>query len=1373
MTYTGEEALPRTTGGAPQGAWKEGAGEPARAPGDGDGDGSEGAIDYPQRRSYEALSRASRWLGAKAAPLAKPEGLVTFSVVTACVVFMFVWFQPSNLLRNTTISGGDTGAHILLPWVAMHQLLPNFRLTGWTSSNWDGFPAVTFYFPLPIYSAVGLAQLIPYNIAFKLVTAAPMILMPVAAWLMGRISRAPFPIPAVLAAAVLPYMFGTEYSIYGGNIASTLAGEFADGWSLCFALIFLGLVMRGLQTGRYRAWAAVILACAFMSHIDPFMFAVVGAIVLVLMQALRARDWRPIVWWALPAGVVGVLLAAWWAWPFEERFPYVTNMGYQRITSFTSTLFPTGDTWLFILAGIGAMLSISRRRRIGELFAVLAVLAAVAFRVMPQSILWNARVLPFWFLSLYLLAALAVAEAYILVAERVSSYTITFRYAMLPGPLLVLLLVLGWVLFPLRALPGEHMGGGTVGFLGFQQKSASYIPSWITWNYSGYQAGCNASDIGCSKPRWPEFQQIVAEMDKLSKTYGCGSLMWEYQSEMNDYGTPDALTTLPYWTNGCIGSMEGLYYEASATTPFHFLNQSELSLAPSNPMVGLPYPSTREVTLGVQHLQMLGVKYFMALSPSIQQQADADPSLKLLATLGPFEVNYTSSGGSGVTGGQQRYWKIYRVLDAPRVHPLPNWPVVMKSLNNAPQPHYLQYMTTWYDDPSDWDVYVAASGPSSWARVAYDATTLPVNPAPQTQVSDIVEHNASIDFNVSRTGAPVVVTISYFPNWQVQGAKGPYRVSPNLMVVIPTSHHVHMWYGYTPVDYEGWALTILGLAGLVLLIRRPRAVMAGALLGSLGRGAGAVGPRYPDPDRFGTDGHYRHPLLPGPTGTGDGPGPTGTGAGPVEGGAGPVTGLWGPPPVGAAQAPAGSPAGLGPAQAKVAAGMGSLDDVFKAYDIRAVVPEGLNAGLARQVGAAFAAFANSPRIVVGRDMRPSGPELVAGFTEGVTSAGVDVVDLGLTSTDEMFYASGALDAPGAMFTASHNPARYNGIKLCLSGARPVGIETGLADIRAAIESGNLTTVPEGQRGTVSHRDVLADYAAKVRSFVDVPALRPLRVITDTANGMGGLVVPAVFEGLPFELDMLYPELDGTFPHHPADPIQPANLRDLQARILEKGADVGLAFDGDADRCFVVDDKAQPVSGSTTTAIVAKAMLEKYPGATVLYNLICSKAVPEIIRENGGTPVVTRVGHSFIKALMAQSGAVFGGEHSGHYYFRDNYRADSGSIAALVVLEVISKAGIPLSELRKPFDRYAGSGEINTEVADPAAIVRGIAERMARDHPEALQSDLDGVTVDFGDWWFNVRPSNTEPLVRLNVEAKHRSSCDAHTQEVLAWIKELA
>ena len=444
--------------------------------------------------------------------------------------------------------------------------------------------------------------------------------------------------------------------------------------------------------------------------------------------------------------------------------------------------------------------------------------------------------------------------------------------------------------------------------------------------------------------------------------------------------------------------------------------------------------------------------------------------------------------------------------------------------------------------------------------------------------------------------------------------------------------------------------------------------------------------------------------------------------------------------------------------------MGSLDTIFKAYDIRGVVPDELDAEVCRRIGAAFAAFAGAPTVLVARDMRPSGEDLSAAFAQGVMGQGVDVIFLGLASTDLLYYAAGRLDAPGAMFTASHNPARYNGVKLCLSGARPVGLDTGLAEIKAMVTD---PPPPASTPGASSERELIGDYAAHVRSFVDVAALRPLKVVADTANGMGGLVVPHVFEGLPYDLEILFPELDGNFPNHPADPIQPENLKSLQARVLDSGADVGLAFDGDADRVFLVDEKSEPVSGSTTTAMVAKAMLEKHPGATVIHNLICSKAVPEIIRENGGTPVRTRVGHSFIKSVMAETDAVFGGEHSGHYYFRDNYRADSGLIAAVVILELMGLAAKPLSELRVPFERYAMSGEINTLVDDdPAAVL----DRVAAAHADADLDRTDGLTVDHGGWWFNLRASNTEPLLRLNLEAGTRPECDAHVAEVQALLK---
>lgn len=454
----------------------------------------------------------------------------------------------------------------------------------------------------------------------------------------------------------------------------------------------------------------------------------------------------------------------------------------------------------------------------------------------------------------------------------------------------------------------------------------------------------------------------------------------------------------------------------------------------------------------------------------------------------------------------------------------------------------------------------------------------------------------------------------------------------------------------------------------------------------------------------------------------------------------------------------------------------SLNRIFKAYDIRGTVPDQLDVAVMERLGAAFAGFASRDartsgrgpldRILVAHDMRVTGVEFAEAFARGVTSTGVDVVHLGLASTDLLFWAAGHLDAPGAMLTASHNPARYNGVKLCLAGARPVGEQTGLAEIKQAM-TGELPVASE--QGSVTHESMLEKFAEHVRSFVDVSTLRPMKIVADAANGMGGLTAPAVFEGMPVELEMLYGELDGTFPNHPADPIQPDNLRDLQARVLATGADVGLAFDGDADRVFLVDDKGELVSGSLTTSIVAASILDKNPGATILHNLICSKAVAEIIVEHGGTPVRTRVGHSFIKAVMAETGAAFGGEHSGHYYFRDNFRADSGIIAAVTVLEVISRAGIPLSELRRPYERYADSGEINTEVSDPHAVIDAVAARF----PEADQDRLDGLTCDFGEWWFNLRPSNTEPLLRLNLEAPTRSECDERVAQVRDVIAQCA
>ena len=449
--------------------------------------------------------------------------------------------------------------------------------------------------------------------------------------------------------------------------------------------------------------------------------------------------------------------------------------------------------------------------------------------------------------------------------------------------------------------------------------------------------------------------------------------------------------------------------------------------------------------------------------------------------------------------------------------------------------------------------------------------------------------------------------------------------------------------------------------------------------------------------------------------------------------------------------------------------MADLAGIFKAYDVRGVIPDTLDAGISRAIGAAFARVVGGPAVVVAHDMRPSSPELARAFADGVTSQGVDVVFAGLGSTDLLYYGSGALDLPGAMFTASHNPAQYNGIKMCRAGAAPISAETGLDEVRRLAEEG--VPAHDGPTGTVTERDLLAGYADHLRTLVDLSGIRPLKVVVDAGNGMGGHTVPAVLEqGLPLEIVPLYFELDGTFPNHPANPLDPANIVDLQKRVRETGADIGLAFDGDADRCFVVDERGEAVPPSAITALVAVQELARDPGATVIHNLITSHAVPEIIREHGGVPVRTRVGHSYIKATMAETGAVFGGEHSAHYYFRDFWRADTGMLAAMHVLRVLGADERPLSKITSEYSRYAASGEINSEVADAAGRMAAVRAAFAG-RAGAGVDELDGLTVTLPDGsWFNLRASNTEPLLRLNVEAPDTAAVDALRDEVLAIVR---
>ena len=453
--------------------------------------------------------------------------------------------------------------------------------------------------------------------------------------------------------------------------------------------------------------------------------------------------------------------------------------------------------------------------------------------------------------------------------------------------------------------------------------------------------------------------------------------------------------------------------------------------------------------------------------------------------------------------------------------------------------------------------------------------------------------------------------------------------------------------------------------------------------------------------------------------------------------------------------------------------MTRLTSFVKAYDVRGLVGIQLTSDASRALGYAFARFvaAESAAVVIAYDMRESSPELAGAFAEGVTTAGLDVVMAGLGSTDLLYFASGRLNLPGAMFTASHNPSKYNGIKMCLAGAVPISLETGLATVRddaQAMLDGARPTVAD-RVGTVSEQNLLADYAEYLRSLVDLTEIRPLHVVVDAGNGMAGYTIPAVFDGLPLRVEELYFELDGNFPNHEANPLEPANLVDLQQEVRRTGADIGLAFDGDADRCFVIDERGDPVSPSAITGLVATRELQRHPGATILYNLISSHAVPEIVTEAGGTPIRTRVGHSFIKAEMAATNAVFGGEHSAHYYFADFFRADTGMLAAMHVLAALGGQQLPLSEFAAEYERYVDSGEINSTVQDAVAKLAEIRAWAARHDAEI--DELDGLTVLVSDGrWFNVRPSNTEPLLRLNVEAADEPAMVALRDEILALIR---
>jgi hypothetical protein len=730
------------------------------------------------------------------------QTVITGSVVALAVLFVFSQLQPSLLFANTTPSGGDMGAHVWLPAFLRDHLLHHGRITGWAPDWYAGFPALTFYFPLPSLLIVLLDVVLPYGVAFKLVTVLGVLSLPVAAYMFGRLSRMAFPGPALLAVAMVPFLFDRSpgFTIWGGNIPSTLAGEFSFSIGLSIGLIFLGVVARGLETGRHRVLAAVLLTLTGLCHVIPTLFVAAGAAVLLAQRADRHRAR-----YVLSVFAVAGLVVSFWLVPFALRLPYANDMGWEKITAYSKHLFPQNLRWVLALAAAGTISAIALWRRAALSIVAITMVAGVAFLAAPEGRLWNARFLPFWYLGLYLLAAVAVSEISLAIGSLLSGDPERpLRVSGMLAPVVALAFTLVVVSLPLErgraaAEARPYKPGLLHRWLPIPEtKDSSFIPSWVRWNYTGYER----------KPKYPEYKAVVATMAKLP----CGRAMWEYDKELDRYGTPMALMLLPYWTHGCIGSMEGLFFESSATTPYHFLNQSELSKAPSNPQRDLSYQPLN-VPTGVRHLQLLGVRYYMASSEEAKKQAREHPDLRLVATSGP--------------------WEVYEIAGAPLVEPLAAKPAVLLGLPGGARP-WLDVAANWYQNPANFHVVLAAEGPSDWPRVrvhehakvgtkvgsSVRMAPAPVEPVATATVSHIRTADDRVSFDVDRIGTPVLVKTSYFPNWRASGARGPWRVTPNLMVVVPMSKHVSLHYGYTLVDALGWFLTLLGIAGLVVFARR-------------------------------------------------------------------------------------------------------------------------------------------------------------------------------------------------------------------------------------------------------------------------------------------------------------------------------------------------------------------------------------------------------------------------------------------------------------------------------------------------------------------------------------------------------------------------
>ena len=769
---------------------------------------------------------------------------VDIAGIAAVMVVTFWSLHPNLLFSTSLITGGDTGSHV----AAADFLRTNglWHLTPWYPGWFDGMPLYTFYFVLPDALAVLGSILVPFTISFKLMTALGSLLLPLGAFIMARQLRAPRPIPLALAMATLPFLFDANFTIDGGNLFSTMAGEYAFSLSLALSLIAIGYFARGMRTGRGYRVAAVALAATQLAHLLPWLFAIVVIGIVMVLEVLARHGWgdptqrrdhvdltRPIRF-SVVAGLFSLAFTAWWFAPFATLQNYTNSMGYTNddvsslhaIFSFLGWFSATGgassDRWVLVLAGLGFVAAWWSRQLLGVTLALWCAVSLAAFVYDPQSVIWNERLVPFWYLGTHLLAgwfvgyvlwrwyervqrrrqvtveAMFYGEVDDLAPEDVAQLRATSdswlttqgHRSMLNASVAVLTLGLA------STVPGLIPQTAAALHL---NTSGNEVTSWSAFNYAGYQA----------QAAWPEYHDLMSTMTRTAHLYGCGRAMWEYDSGEQRFGTPMALMLLPYWTHNCVQSMEGLFFESSATTPYHFLNQAELSSAPSNPQVGLTY-GLLNVALGVKHLQMLGVKYYIAFSANTVAQAQADPDLQLVAQTKAWP-------SPGVR------WSIFLIKDSPLVTGLRHLPTVVAPAQTS-RVNWLAANEPWWLVKSDWSHLLAASGPASWPRAGHPVSQMQAANLLPVHVSQIHQSSQRLDFTVDRIGVPVEVKISYFPRWHVTGATGPYRVSPNMMVVVPTSHHVTLTYGATAWQTTGDVITastiVLSAYGIVQAFRR-------------------------------------------------------------------------------------------------------------------------------------------------------------------------------------------------------------------------------------------------------------------------------------------------------------------------------------------------------------------------------------------------------------------------------------------------------------------------------------------------------------------------------------------------------------------------